>query len=274
MRPDLAPNHVAHIKKLAREGFYDGIVFHRVIDGFMAQTGDPTGTGTGGSKYPNLEAGIQRRAARARRLPRWPARRARTAPTRSSSSCFDDARFLDRQYTVWGKVIEGMDNVDKIKRGEPVQQPRQDGHRSRSPPTSPHDPAGRNRAVLCGARRLRPLATEWVNCARSRRRGELRLSSPARSDVLVRSPASTISAGDKVWASDVGLRPGRAGAASARRSRTHDTILHRCRGRRHGDQDRRTAPVQGQRGRQLRSMRGTLRIPRAWAPGRVTCTGP
>ena len=95
MRPDLAPNHVAHIKKLVGEGFYDGIVFHRVIDGFMAQTGCPHGTGTGGSKYPNLKFFI----------------------------CFDDARFLDRQYTVWGEVISGMENVDQIKRGEPVQNP-------------------------------------------------------------------------------------------------------------------------------------------------------
>jgi peptidylprolyl isomerase len=122
MRPDLAPNHVAHIKKLAREGFYDGIVFHRVIEGFMAQTGCPQGTGTGGSKYPNLKAEFN-----AEPHVRGICSMARSSMPDSANSqffiCFDDARFLDRQYTVWGKVVEGMDNVDKIKRGEPVQNP-------------------------------------------------------------------------------------------------------------------------------------------------------
>ena len=122
MRPDLAPNHVAHIKKLAREGFYDGIVFHRVIDGFMAQTGDPTGTGTGSSKYPNLKQEFN-----AEPHVRGVASMARSQNPDSANSqffiVFDDARFLDRQYTVWGKVIEGMDNVDQIKRGEPVRDP-------------------------------------------------------------------------------------------------------------------------------------------------------
>jgi peptidylprolyl isomerase len=122
MRPDLAPNHVAHIKKLAREGFYDGIVFHRVIDGFMAQTGDPTGTGTGSSKYPNLKQEFN-----AEPHVRGTASMARSQNPDSANSqffiCFDDAGFLDRQYTVWGKVVEGMENVDKIKRGEPVQDP-------------------------------------------------------------------------------------------------------------------------------------------------------
>jgi peptidylprolyl isomerase len=122
MRPDLAPNHVAHIKKLVREGFYDGIVFHRVIDGFMAQTGCPHGTGTGGSKYPNLKAEFS-----AEPHVRGVCSMARAQSPDSANSqffiCFDDARFLDRQYTVWGKVIEGMENVDKIKRGEPVRDP-------------------------------------------------------------------------------------------------------------------------------------------------------
>jgi cyclophilin family peptidyl-prolyl cis-trans isomerase len=122
MRPDLAPNHVEHIKKLAREGFYDGIVFHRVIDGFMAQTGDPTGTGTGSSKYPNLKQEFNSEPH-----VRGTASMARAQNPDSANSqffiCFDDARFLDRQYTVWGKVIEGMENVDKIKRGEPVKDP-------------------------------------------------------------------------------------------------------------------------------------------------------
>jgi len=122
MRPDLAPNHVAHIKKLAREGFYDGIVFHRVIDGFMAQTGDPTGTGTGSSKYPNLKAEFNKEPH-----VRGTVSMARSQNPDSANSqffiVFDDARFLDRQYTVWGKVIDGMDNVDLIKRGEPVRDP-------------------------------------------------------------------------------------------------------------------------------------------------------
>ena len=122
MRPDLAPNHVAHIKKLAREGFYDGIVFHRVIDGFMAQTGDPTGTGTGSSKYPNLKQEFN-----AEPHVRGVASMARAQNPDSANSqffiVFNDAKFLDRQYTVWGKVIEGMENVDQIKRGEPVRDP-------------------------------------------------------------------------------------------------------------------------------------------------------
>ena len=119
MRPDLAPNHVAHIKKLAREHFYDGIVFHRVIEGFMAQTGDPTGTGTGSSKYPNLKQEFN-----AEPHVRGTTSMARSQNPDSANSqffiVFDDASF---QYTVWGKVIEGMENVDKIKRGEPVRDP-------------------------------------------------------------------------------------------------------------------------------------------------------
>ncbi len=122
LRPDLAPNHVARIKQLAREGFYDGVVFHRVIDGFMAQTGCPHGTGTGGSKYPNLKAEFN-----AEPHVRGVCSMARAASPDSANSqffiCFDDATFLDRKYTVWGQVIEGMENVDKIKRGEPVQNP-------------------------------------------------------------------------------------------------------------------------------------------------------
>ena len=122
MRPDLAPNHVAHIKKLAREHFYDGIVFHRVIEGFMAQTGDPTGTGTGSSKYPNLKQEFN-----AEPHTRGVTSMARSQNPDSANSqffiVFDDARFLDRQYTVWGKVISGMENVDQIKRGEPVRDP-------------------------------------------------------------------------------------------------------------------------------------------------------
>ena len=122
LRPDLAPKHVERIKTLANEGFYDGIVFHRVIDGFMAQTGCPNGTGTGGSDYPNLPAEFN-----AEPHVRGTASMARAQAPNSANSqffiCFDDARFLDKQYTVWGKVISGMENVDKIKRGEPVQNP-------------------------------------------------------------------------------------------------------------------------------------------------------
>jgi peptidylprolyl isomerase len=122
MRPDLAPGHVAHIKKLVGEGFYDGIVFHRVIDGFMAQTGCPNGTGTGGSKYPNIKAEFN-----AEPHVRGTTSMARAQSPDSANSqffiCFDDAAFLNKQYTVWGKVTSGMENVDKIKRGEPVQNP-------------------------------------------------------------------------------------------------------------------------------------------------------
>jgi peptidylprolyl isomerase len=122
MRPDLAPNHVAHIKRLVQEKFYDGIVFHRVIEGFMAQTGCPRGTGTGGSKYPDLKAEFNPEPH-----VRGTCSMARAANPDSANSqffiCFADARFLDRQYTVWGRVVAGMENVDKIKRGEPVRDP-------------------------------------------------------------------------------------------------------------------------------------------------------
>lgn len=122
LRPDLAPQHVERIKTLAREKFYDGIVFHRVIDGFMAQTGCPQGTGTGGSSYPNLPAEFNKEPH-----VRGVCSMARSSAPNSANSqffiCFDDASFLDGQYTAWGKVTEGMDHVDEIKRGEPVQDP-------------------------------------------------------------------------------------------------------------------------------------------------------
>jgi cyclophilin family peptidyl-prolyl cis-trans isomerase len=122
LRPDLAPNHVERIKQLVREGFYDGVAFHRVIDGFMAQTGCPHGTGTGGSKYPDLKQEFN-----AAPHVRGVCSMARAQSPDSANSqffiCFDDARFLDRQYTVWGEVTEGMENVDQIKRGEPVSNP-------------------------------------------------------------------------------------------------------------------------------------------------------
>ena len=122
MRPDLAPGHVSHIKKLVAEKFYDGIVFHRVIDGFMAQTGCPMGTGTGGSKYPNIKAEFN-----AEPHVRGVCSMARSSSPDSANSqffiCFSDARFLDKQYTAWGNVVSGMENVDKIKRGEPVKNP-------------------------------------------------------------------------------------------------------------------------------------------------------
>ena len=122
MRPDLAPGHVERIKQLAREGFYDGVAFHRVIDGFMAQTGCPHGTGTGGSEYPDLKAEFN-----AEPHVRGVCSMARTNQPDTANSqffiVFGDATFLDRQYTVWGKVTEGMENVDNIKRGEPVRDP-------------------------------------------------------------------------------------------------------------------------------------------------------
>jgi cyclophilin family peptidyl-prolyl cis-trans isomerase len=118
LRPDLAPKHVERIKTLAREGFYDGIVFHRVIDGFMAQGGCPDGIGTGGSKHPNLPAEFN-----AEPHVRGTCSMARAQNPDSANSqffiCFAKADFLDRQYTVWGKVIEGMENVDKLKKGDP-----------------------------------------------------------------------------------------------------------------------------------------------------------
>ena len=116
LRADLAPNHVERIKTLAGQGFYDGVVFHRVIPGFMAQSGDPTGTGSGGSDLPNLKAEFSEE-----RHKRGTVSAARTANPDSANSqffiCFDDAPWLDRQYSVWGEVIEGMDVVDKIKKG-------------------------------------------------------------------------------------------------------------------------------------------------------------
>jgi len=121
MRPDLAPNHVARIKELVRDGFYDGVVFHRVIDGFMAQTGDPTGTGMGGSGR-KLKAEFSRESHT-----RGTVSMARSQSPDSGDSqffiCFEDSPWLNGQYTVWGKVVEGMENVDKIKRGEPVKDP-------------------------------------------------------------------------------------------------------------------------------------------------------
>jgi cyclophilin family peptidyl-prolyl cis-trans isomerase len=121
LRPDLAPQHVARVKELARQGFYDGVVFHRVIDGFMAQTGDPTGTGRGGSGR-TVPAEFS-----AEPFVRGTVGAARSRSPDSADSqffiCFADARFLDGQYTVWGEVIEGMELVDRIKRGEPPASP-------------------------------------------------------------------------------------------------------------------------------------------------------
>jgi peptidylprolyl isomerase len=121
MRPDLAPSHVARIKELVRDGFYDGVVFHRVIEGFMAQTGDPTGTGTGGSGKK-----LKAEFSKAKHM-RGTASMARAQNPDSADSqffiCFEDVPHLDGKYTVWGTVIEGMENVDKIKRGEPVVDP-------------------------------------------------------------------------------------------------------------------------------------------------------
>jgi peptidylprolyl isomerase len=123
LRPDLAPQHVERVKQLAREGFYDGIVFHRVIPGFMAQTGDPTGTGTGGSNYPDLPAEFSNKAT----FERGTVGAARSNDPNSANSQFfidfDAAPFLNGKYTIWGQVIDGMDAVDKIKPGEPPSNP-------------------------------------------------------------------------------------------------------------------------------------------------------
>lgn len=122
LMPDIAPKHVERIKALTREGFYDGIVFHRVIDGFMAQTGDPTGTGMGGSELPDLKAEFNDY-----NFGRGTIGAARSGSPDSANSqwfiCFDDCSFLNNQYTVWGQVVEGMDHVDAITRGEPPKNP-------------------------------------------------------------------------------------------------------------------------------------------------------
>jgi peptidylprolyl isomerase len=121
LRPDLAPGHVARIKELAREGFYDGLLFHRVIDGFMAQTGDPQGNGTGGSGK-KLKAEFTREPFK-----RGTVGMARAQSPDSGDSqffiMFDDGAFLNGKYTVWGQVTSGMEHVDKIKRGEPPSSP-------------------------------------------------------------------------------------------------------------------------------------------------------
>ena len=122
LRPALAPCHVERIKELTQEGFYDGVVFHRVIDGFMAQGGDPPGTGMGGSDRPDLKAEFSREPH-----VRGVASMARAQNPNSANSqffiCLDDARFLDGQYTVWGEVVSGMEHVDALPKGEPPRTP-------------------------------------------------------------------------------------------------------------------------------------------------------
>ncbi len=122
LRTDLAPKHAAQIAKLARSGFYNGVVFHRVIDGFMAQTGDPTGTGTGGSNEPDIKAEFSSEP-----FVRGTVGMARSSSPNSANSqffiMFGDGAFLNGQYTVVGQVVSGMENVDKIKRGEPPANP-------------------------------------------------------------------------------------------------------------------------------------------------------
>lgn len=116
LKPDLAPNHVARIKELVGRGFYDGVVFHRVIPGFMAQTGDPTGTGSGGSDLPDLKAEFSSAPHK-----RGTVSMARTSNPNSANSqffiCLADASWLDNQYTIWGQVTSGMEHVDGIKKG-------------------------------------------------------------------------------------------------------------------------------------------------------------
>ena len=116
LRPDLAPNHVKRIVELAEEGFYDGVVFHRVIPDFMAQTGDPTGTGTGSSDKPNLKQEFSNE-----KHTRGVASMARSSDPNSANSqffiCYNDASWLDGQYTIWGEVVEGMELIDSLKKG-------------------------------------------------------------------------------------------------------------------------------------------------------------
>ncbi|WP_336986098.1 peptidylprolyl isomerase [Altererythrobacter aquiaggeris] len=122
LRPDLAPGHVERITQLAKAGFYDGVIFHRVIPGFMAQGGDPTGTGMGGSDHPDLKAEFN-----AEPHVRGTCSMARSQMPDSANSqffiCFDDAHFLDGQYTAWGQVEEGMEHVDALPKGEPPANP-------------------------------------------------------------------------------------------------------------------------------------------------------
>ena len=122
LKPDVAPAHVERVKELTRQGFYDGIIFHRVIEGFMAQTGDPTGTGMGGSELPDLAAEFSDEP-----FTRGAVGMARSSDPDSANSqffiMFDEGRFLDGQYTVWGKVVDGMDCVDQINKGEPPAEP-------------------------------------------------------------------------------------------------------------------------------------------------------
>ena len=122
LRPDLAPGHVERISQLAKDGFYDGVVFHRVIPGFMAQGGDPTGSGMGGSDKPDLKAEFNTEPH-----VRGICSMARSQMPDSANSqffiCLDDARFLDRQYTVWGQVESGMEHVDALPKGEPPRTP-------------------------------------------------------------------------------------------------------------------------------------------------------
>lgn len=122
LRPDLAPNHVERITKLASEGFYDGVTFHRVIPGFMAQGGCPHGTGTGGSNEPNIAAEFNDL-----NHARGVCSMARAQNPDSANSqffiCLDDASFLDRQYTAWGEVVSGMEHVDALPKGEPPAKP-------------------------------------------------------------------------------------------------------------------------------------------------------
>jgi peptidylprolyl isomerase len=122
LRPDIAPKHVAQIEALAKRHFYDGVVFHRVIDGFMAQTGDPTGTGMGKSDLPNIPAEFSKE-----KFLRGTVGMARGQANDSANSqffiCFAPARYLEEQYTVFGEVVSGMEFIDKIKRGEPPTAP-------------------------------------------------------------------------------------------------------------------------------------------------------
>ncbi|WP_439532491.1 peptidylprolyl isomerase [Polymorphobacter sp.] len=122
LRPDLAPGHVARLSELANAGFYNGVPFHRVIDGFMAQTGCPKGNGTGGSDKPDLKAEFNDQPH-----VRGTCSMARTSAPHSANSqffiCFKDASFLDRQYTVWGEVTSGMELIDALPKGEPPRSP-------------------------------------------------------------------------------------------------------------------------------------------------------
>ena len=257
LRPDLAPGHVERISELAEEGFYDGVVFHRVIDGFMAQGGDPTGTGMGGSDKPDLVGRVQPRAACPRHRLDGAHREPRTAPTASSSSASTIARFLDGQYTVWGEVVEGMEHVDALPKGEP---PRTPGKIVKATLHHRRMPMARPVTLITGA--SAGLGVEFARqCAR---RGEA-LALVARRRERLDAVAAEVGGQVHVFAADLALPGAAAALVNARRGRgTGDRDL---------DQQCRLRPVGKVRGPAARAPERDDRPQRAH-PDRAHPAGP